>query len=239
MRKIFLLCLLIPVLGIGQNKNVVNTFRVFPKPEKNAEFEKALTAHAQKYHTGDWKWRVFEIQTGPESGGFQVNEGPLSWEQFDGRGDLGAEHTADWNKNVAPFTTSQGAQSYASFNAELSTVQLTDYADKIVINHIFPKPGMINNITEMIKKLKKAWAAGNESVAVYNIVNSGAPQIVTVTRLKAGLKELDESFRKSLQDRFNAANGEGSWNYWLEEYAKNVESRWSEMLLYRADLSSK
>ncbi|HEY6505668.1 MAG TPA: hypothetical protein VIZ28_16950 [Chitinophagaceae bacterium] len=239
MRKIFLLFMLVPLLGISQSKNVVHTFRVFAKPDKNAEFEKAFTAHAQKYHTGDWKWRVFEIQTGPDAGGFHVTEGPISWEQFDSRGNLGAEHTADWNKNVAPLTTGEGSQGYSVFNEELSTVKLTDYADKIIINHMYPKPGLINKLTDMVKKMKKAWEAGAESVAVYNASSSGEPQIVTVTRLKAGLKELDPSYRKPMPERFNAANGEGSWDYWLEEYARNVEKRWSEMLFYRADLSSK
>jgi len=34
MRKLFILVLLIPVLGIGQTKNVVNSTRVFPKANK-------------------------------------------------------------------------------------------------------------------------------------------------------------------------------------------------------------
>ena len=34
MRKLFILVLLIPVLGIGQTKNVVNSTRVFPKADK-------------------------------------------------------------------------------------------------------------------------------------------------------------------------------------------------------------
>jgi hypothetical protein len=239
MRKILLLCMLVPVLGMGQTKNVLSTFRISAKPEKNAELLKALAAHAQKFHTGDWKWRVFEIQTGPDAGGFHVVEGPLGWEQFDKRGDLGVEHTADWDKNVLSLTSGLGTQSYSTFNEELSTVKLTDYSDKIIVSHTFPKPGMINNVTEMVKKLKKAWIASNESVAVYDATNSGAPQIIIVTRLKGGLKELDPSFRKPFPERFNAANGEGSWKAYLEDYAKNVESRWSEMLFYRADLGSK
>ena len=239
MRKIILLWLLVPLFGTSQTKNVINSFRVFAKPEKSAEMEKALAAHAQKYHTGDFKWRVFEIQTGPDAGGFHITEGPLSWEQFDSRGNLGAEHTADWDKNVAPLTTGMGSQNYATYNADMSTVQITDYADKIIINHMYPKPGMINNLTEMVKKMKKAWAAGNESVAVYYAAYSGEPQILLVTRLKAGLKELDDSFRKPLGERFNTVNGEGSWDYYLDDYAKNVEKRWSEMLFLRADLGSK
>ena len=239
MRKIFLICMLVPLFGISQTKNVLNSFRVFAKPDKNAEFEKGLAAHAQKYHTGNWKWRVFEIQTGPDAGGFHVTEGPLSWEEFDGRGDLGAEHTADWNKNIAPFTTGMGTQSYSSYNADLSTVQLTDYSDKIIINHMFPKPGMVNGVIELIKKQKKVWAAGNESVAVYTASFSGPPQYTVVTRLKAGLKELDDAYRKPFPERYNAIHGEGAWNYWLDDYSKYVESRWSEMLFFRADLSSK
>ena len=70
MIKFFLLFMLVPLLGLSQTKNVTHTTRIIPKPDKNAELEKGLIAHVAKYHTGDWKWRVFEIQTGPDAGGF-------------------------------------------------------------------------------------------------------------------------------------------------------------------------
>ena len=231
--------MLVPLLGISQSKNVLSTFRVTPKTDKVVEFEKALANHAQKYHTGDWKWRVFEIQSGPETGAYHVTEGPNSWEGMDGRGDISAEHKLDWDKNVMPLTTGTGTSGYSQFNAEMSTVQLTDYADKIIISHMYPKPGMINKMTAMIMKMKKVWESGKESVAVYNAVNSGEPQISTVTRLKAGLKELDPSFRKPFVERYNAIYGEGSWDYWLADYANCVEKRWNEILFLRTDLSSK
>jgi hypothetical protein len=104
---------------------------------------------------------------------------------------------------------------------------------------MFPKPGMIGGAIELVKKLKNVWKAGNESVAVYQAVNSGDPQIVAVTRLKGGLKELADGYRKPMPERFNAANGAGSWDTYLADYAKYVENRWSELLFYRADLSSK
>ncbi|MFI5131463.1 MAG: hypothetical protein ACHQFX_15785 [Chitinophagales bacterium] len=239
MRKIFLLCMLVPLLGISQNKTVVSTFRVTPKPDKIAAFQKALAAHAQKYHKGDWKWRVFEVQSGPEYGAFHVTEGPNSWAGMDGRGDISKEHQMDWDNNVSPLTTGNGGASYSEFNADMSTVQLTDYADKIVIGHLFPKPGMIVKMTDMLKKLKKVWEAGNESVAVYNAVHSGDPQIATVTRLKGGLKDLDPSSSKTTGERYNAIYGAGAWDSWLADYANCVEKRWNEILFYRADLSSK
>jgi hypothetical protein len=230
--------MLVPLLGISQNKNVVSTFRVTPKTDKISEFEKALASHAQKYHTGDVKWRVFEVQSGPDYGAFHVTEGPNSWEGMDGRGDISTAHKLDWDKNVAPLTTGEGSAGYSEFKADLSNVQLTDYADKIVISHMYPKPGMIVNVTDLVKKMKKVWEAGNESVAVYQAISSGEPQIVTVSRLKAGLKELAEGYRKPIAERYAAATGE-TWASYLEAYAKSVEKRWSELLFYRADLSSK
>jgi len=231
--------LLIPFIGIGQVKNVLNSSRVFAKPDKIAEFEKALTAHAQKYHTGDWKWRVWSIESGPDAGGYMITEGPNSWDQIDGRSDISAEHTADWERNVAPLTEGQGSQSYFEFSTDLSTVQLTDYADKILINHMIAKPGKIGNLSDMIKKMKKAWQAGNESVAVYRAAASGDPAYITVTRMKQGFKEMAEGFRKPMNERYIAANGEGSFDAFLKDYADIVEKRWSELLIYKPNLSSK
>jgi hypothetical protein len=239
MRKMLAFCLLIPFIGFSQVKNVLNATRVFPKQEKIAEFEKALAAHSQKYHTGDWKWRVWSVETGPDAGGYMITEGPNSWDQLDTRGDLGAEHTADWEKNVAPLTQDRGSSSYAEFQTELSTVQLTDYADKILMNHITAKPGKINTIPELITKLKNAWQAGGESVAVYQVVASGEPGYLTVTRLKAGLKEMALGYRKPLKDLYNTANGVGSFDIFLKDYADDVENRWSELLTFKPGLSSK
>lgn len=239
MKKFLCMILLIPVLGISQTKNVVSVNRVFPKADKVLEFEKALATHAQKYHTGDWNWRVYEIQSGPDAGGYHITEGPTSWDAFDSRGDLGTEHNNDWNKNVAVYLTDRVELSYSVFVDSLSTVALGNYSDKIVITHMYPKPGMINGTIGLVKKLKKVWQDGNETVAVYQAVNSGEPQMTTVTRLKDGLKELADGYRKPMAERYNMAYGAGAWDSYLADYAKYVESRWSELLFYRADLSSK
>ena len=239
MRKFLSVLLLIPVLGISQTKNVVNTTRMFPKADKVSDFEKALAAHVQKYHTGDWKWRVYEIQSGPDAGGYHIVEGPSSWDAFDGRGDLGAEHTDDWNKTVSIYLTDKVEESFSVYVDSLSTVALGNYSDKIILNHMYAKPGMIGGVNDLVKRLKKVWMDSNENVAVYQSVISGEPQVVTVTRLKDGLKELSDDYRKPMSERYNAAYGEGSWETFLADYSKYVERRWSELLVFRADLSSK
>ena len=239
MRKYLLVFLLIPLLGIGQTKTVLTSHRLFAKNDKVPEFVKALADHAQKYHTGDVKWRVWGINSGPDAGGYMVTEGPSSWDILDGRGDISAEHTADWEKNVLPLTTGQGQSAYYDFQADLGTVQLTDYSDKIVINHMTAKPGKIVNVQDLIKRLKKVWEAGKESVAVYSAAFSGEPGYITVTRLRNGLKELASDYRKPLADRYNEANGAGSFDTWLKDYSDAVQSRWSELLIYKPKLSSK
>jgi len=239
MKKLFFLFLALPLLGLGQTKNVLNVTRLFCKSDKVLEFEKALAAHVNKYHKGDWAWRVFEIQTGPDANGYMIAEGPTSWDSFDGRGNLGTEHNNDWNKNVAIYTIDRGGAGYVQFVDSLSTVQLTDYSDKVIINHISPKPGMIRGVIDLQSKMKKVWQAGNESVAVYQAVTSGAPEFLNVTRLKNGLKELADGYRKPMSERYNMAFGAGAWDTYLADFAKCVDTRWSELLTFRADLSTK
>jgi hypothetical protein len=239
MKKNFFLMLLIPLFGISQ-KNVMSSFRAFPKVDKVLEFEKAVAAHAQKYHTGDWKWRVWAIQSGPDANGYHITEGPLSWDLIDSRGEISVEHNNDWNKNVAIYLTDRGGASYSVFEDTLSTVTLTDYADKINITHWYPKLGWGPKVREVIREMKKAWQAGGQSVAVYSASSSGPAQFTLVTRYKQGLKERNPGFiKESFKSRYETANGPDSFDKYVEMLREYLNESWSELLFYRADLSSK
>jgi hypothetical protein len=242
LKNIILLSMIImtlPFTGIGQTKNVISTHRVFPKMDKVLEFEKAIAAHAQKYHTGDAFWRVFAIQSGPDMGGFHITEGPTSWEGEDTRGDLGAEHKLDWNKNVAIYLTEKTSGGYSVYIDSLSTVAVDDYSDKIQIQHVYPKIGMEGNVGNMIKKLKKYWMANGVTVAVYTSNGSGPSQYSIVTRYKQGLKEKASGFRKPFKEVYESVNGEGSNAQYLKDATEYVQDSWSELLFLRKDLSSK
>jgi hypothetical protein len=240
MRKVFLLLLFIPAFGMSQDdKNIINATRVFPKIDKVGEFEKALTAHAAKYHTGDWKWRVAEIMTGPDAGGFSIVEGPQNWDKFDKRGDLGAEHQNHWNKTIAIYLTDRYSSSFVEFKPEYSTVTLTDYSEKYVINHVFIKPGKYGVALETLVDLKKMWEASKQNIAVYESSASGAPQFVILTRYKDGLKERQTGFLPPVKDRYESANGQGSFQKYIERTENCVDNSWQELLITRPDLSSK
>ncbi len=237
--SILFLGLALPFISLGQNKNVVSTHRVFPKMDKVMEFEKALAAHAQKYHKGDVSWRVFAIQSGPDFGGYHITEGPKTWTSEDERGDLGPDHMLDWNKNVAVHLTDRQSGGYSVYLDSLSTVAVGDYSDKININHVYPKMGQGDNVVKMIKKLRKVWAANGISVAVYTSNSSGPAQYTIVTRYKQGLKEKEPDFRKPFKETFEAQNGEGSHAQFIKDLAEFVDHSWNELLFLQKDLGSK
>lgn len=236
---LFLLLMLIPFLGISQNKNVISTNRVFPKVDKQLEFEKALANHAQKYHTGDVKWRVFDIVSGPDAGGFHIVEGPKSWESEDTRGDINVAHNTDWHKSVTPFLTERGSSGYSVYIDSLSTVAIGDYSDKVQVTHIYPKIGCSYRVATMIKQLKAAWEAQGITNAVYETNGSGPVQFAIARRFKQGLKEKEVGFRKSFVDAFEKIHGKGSWGIYNDNVKEYVSEQWSELIFYRADLSSK
>ena len=179
------------------------------------------------------------MQSGPETGAYHIVEGPNSWTDQDNRKNISKEHQNDWNQNIAPLTTERGYSTYFVYREDLSTVPLTDYSDKIVINHVYLKPGYGDQVEEMVKNFKKVWEAVKQTVAVYEVASSGTPQFTFVTRYAQGLKEREKGFRASFKDRYTAAYSEDGYQKYMEGVRNGIEKTWSELLFYRADLSSK
>jgi len=238
MKKILSLLILIPFFGISQ-KNVISTNRVFAKVDKVLEFEKAVSAHYQKYHTGEWSARIFEIVSGPDAGGYQINEGPNNWETIDSRGNLGTEHNIDWYKNVAIYLTDRGSMDYSTFQDSISTTGLNDWADKISITHYFPRLGQGFQMYTFLEDLRPVWKALGQSVAVFASSSSGPTQYAVVTRYPNGLKDKALSNNNKVKDTYEKIHGRFSYIRFTETMQNSVTEVWHEMLFYRKDLSSK
>jgi hypothetical protein len=240
MRKMIFLLLALPFLGMAQSKNLIHTSRYFPKSGKWQDFEKAISLHAKKYHKDDFSWKVFTIETGPDAGGYMIVEGANNWTAVDGRGDLGAAHTADWETTVQPLLTDRTSNIYYEYQESLSTVAQKDYAEKISIQHLFLSPGYRGEFMEFIlRPNKKLWEADGAKVAVYDATLSGAPQFAIVTRYPNGLKERDVPNPVPFAERFKKANGgDAAWNKWLEIYKVAVRNQWTEILYGKPLLGS-
>ena len=118
------------------------------------------------------------------------------------------------------------------YNTALGIVQNEEDAEDVT-QEVFLK------VYDGLKLFKKVWEDGGESVAVYSASSSGPTQYSVVTRYKQGLKERAMNFRKPIKERYEAVNGSGSWDKYMDMIRTYVDNSWSELLFYRADLSSK
>src|SRR3972149_3304372 len=121
--------MLFPLLGFTQEakkeapkKGTLSSYRVLAKEGHNTALKAAIAAHAQKFHTGNWKWRVSEILSGPDSGAYLIVEGPNSWTELDSRGALGPDHQKDYETNISPPAEKTSPEMYATYQEEVSTV---------------------------------------------------------------------------------------------------------------------
>ena len=241
-----MLVLLFPVIGFTQEakkeapkKETINSYRVFPKDGHDAALKAAITAHVQKFHAANWKWRVSEVLTGPDSGAYMILEGPNSWTELEGRGDLGSEHQKDYDTTITPHVDKTTPTVYATYQSDVSTTAPGAFAPtKTLITRVYPKPGRGAAYYASLKVWKKVWEKRGINVGVWSTFFSGEPGYILSFRLKNGWKDLDADGmgnRKAADE----VGGAGTFDRLQEEAARNIASTTSEMIEFRPELSSK
>ena len=241
-----ILMMLFPLLGFTQEakkeapkKGTLSSYRVSAKDGHNTALKAAITAHAQKFHTGNWKWRVSEVLTGPDSGAYLIVEGPNSWTDLEGRGDLGPEHMKDYETNITPHVEKTSPEVYATYQEDVSTVVAGAFSpNKTLIRRVYPKPGCGPQVYEALKTWKKVWEKRGSNVGVWSTFYSGEPSYLIVNRLKNGWKDLDEDII-SIRKAADEVGGPGTYDKMLEEIKLNVEKTVDEMIEFKPELSSK
>jgi hypothetical protein len=244
MKRIAALITLLAVLSIGflqaQEKATLSSYRVMPKPGKDAALKKAITDHAAKYHTGNWKWRVFSVLSGPDEGAYQINEGPNSWTTLEGRKDISDEHTKDYETNVLPLVERTTPTLYVRFQKEVSSADsAVGPLKKALLRHIFPKPGKGARIMSDMSTWKKVWEKMGLKVVVWSSFYSGEPQIIISTRLPQGWVDLEQIKSKDMIEAFDGFAGRGAYDRFLEDNDKYVSKTLDEMIEFLPEASSK
>ncbi len=246
MKRLLTLALLASVLSLPLTaadtpkaaSSVLSTYRVFPKSGHDGALKAAVAAHATKFHNGDWKWRVYEVLTGPDSGSYQINEGPASWSANESRGDLGADHMQDYETNIAPHVEKSTPETYLEYKADASSVAAAQWSTKAVVTHYYVKPGRGPAFFDTLKSLKTTWEKLGYNVVVWQPVGSGEPQYVIVRRFKNGWKDYDES-TGSVKETYESIHGAGSFDKPQADLTANVERIVAEFIEYRPELSAK
>lgn len=218
-------------------QGTITTFRVMPKFGHEEQLKAALTAHAKKWHSGKWAWRVYEVLSGPDGGAYHVVEGPNSWTDLEDRGDLGAEHMKDFPTNILPHAETISPESYMTYNEGASTSPAGNFSKKAAITVYQVKPGRLGQLLAQLRQQKAAAEKDGVAVAVWVSYASGPLRVAVVRRFKNGLKDLDG--QASLRTTMEGLYGVGAYDRWLEELERNVASSHGEMIEHQPDMSTK
>lgn len=223
----------------AQEKSTLSTYRVFPKPGKEAALKKAIGEHVAKYHTGPWKWRVFNVVSGADEGSYQFNEGLNSWTELEGRKDLSEEHTKDYEMTILPLTERSTSTAYLMFRREFSTDSVGNTFKKALLRHVYPKPGRGVRVAGELATWKKVWEKVGAKVTVWTSFFSGEPQWVIAYRLPKGWVDLEQNMGKKMAEEYDALKGAGAYARYLDDLGQNVGRIEEEMIELQPDLSSR
>lgn len=240
MVPILALCLILSLASAySQEKATMTSDRVKPKPGKDAALKKALAEHVAKYHTGNWKWRVFSVLSGPDAGAYMLNEGPNTWTALENRKEISDEHTRDYETNVTPLVENNGSSLFLMFQKDLSVDSSGGKFTKALLRHVYPKPGKGPRLVEYFKTWKAVWQKLGMQVVVWSSFYSGEPQFVVSYRLPNGFVDLEQSRSKALREGFDEVAGPGAYARYLEDLDKYVDRISEEMIELLPDVSSK
>jgi hypothetical protein len=223
----------------AQDKTTMTSDRIKPRPGKDAALKKAIAEHAAKYHTGNWKWRVFSILSGPDAGGYMINEGPNTWSTLEDRGDISDEHMRHYESTVVPLVESNGSSMFLVFQKDLSADSSGGKFKKALLRHVFPKPGKAVRFAEYLKTWKAVWQKLHLQVVVWQSFYSGQPQYVVSSRLGQGFVDLEQPMGKALREGFDEVAGTGAYARYLDDLDKYVDRIDEEIVELLPDVSSK
>jgi hypothetical protein len=223
----------------SQDKGVLSSYRISPKPGKDAALKKAITAHVAKYHTGNWKWRVFGILSGADEGSYMLNEGPNSWTDLEGRKDLSDEHIKDYETNILPLVEKTTPNLYLTFQRQISSDSAIGPMKKALLRHYYMKPGKGQRIVNYMAQFKKLWEKLGVKVAAWGSFYSGQPQLVIAYRLPNGFVDLERPMGKEIREAYDEMEGTGAYARYLEDLDQYVDRLDEEIIELLPELSSK
>lgn len=222
----------------AEKATVISSNRVFVKPGHGNDFRAALGKHVQKYHKGDSAQRVYEVISGPDSGGYHVVTGPTTWTAIDDRKGLGEEHNKDYADTVVPHIERRTPTLFGTYSKTLSTVAAAKFSEKALIRRYTIKPGMNSAASDYLKAYKPVWEKQGLVVAVWQAAFSGPPAYSVVFRLTNGFKDFDADLTPS-RKVMEEIVGPNEYARLQAVAASAFESVVSELIVYKPELSSK
>jgi hypothetical protein len=246
MRKLIFTVVLacISMLSTGQGKTLYHLTIVNPRLGSTTAFETAWKAHLLKYHKGDDKRSVFEILSGDHAGKFQLVSGPSAFADMDKEKSTDAAHDQDYDKTVVPSVQDMSG-SYVYRHADTLSYNGDVVAEKFFTTVYNVRRGKMNDFTAEVKravatnKLINSRSSYNSYIRLWS---GTSPQLVIVSRLKDGFKQMDDAFAPSqsaaFKEQYIKSFGQEQWEKRMTSITDFVESTEVFISKLRKDLSS-
>ena len=225
---------LLPFLAYSQDDGytMVETVYLKPKAGSGEKFVKAVKAHNEKYHKKDTPYNAWleTIITGPYTGWHVWIMGPCTFTQLDGRPGKDEGHDADWNKSVTPYVEKVKLGEYWKRWDDLSYRAEGDQGGKMsTMWFIDIKKGEWSRFKNLMKQVKAVYEMRkDESYSLWgNQFNADDGRDVVIVWNFDKWAELDDD--SNFKADFEEVHGEGTFDFFLDEWEASIESRKEEV----------
>ena len=247
MKKIlFAMFSMLTVQAMGQGKILYSVEWMTPKAGKADLMESKWKAHLAKFHGKDNAREVLEVMSGKHTGQYLLVEGPLSYADLDMERANAKAHTDDYTTNVLPTQEDVDPGTFYYRLADTLSYNGKSDAEKMVTTVYHLKSGKLNDLTAEIKRavnvntIIKSPASYNTYIQIWG---GSAPEVVVVTHLKDGFRQLDNSIMMPMNAAFKDAYikeyGQEMWDRRLKLLPEITDSYETYISKYRKDMSTK
>jgi hypothetical protein len=219
---------------------VTEVVRQKARIDVKAEYEAARRKHMEWHRAqhDPWEWDVFEIMTGPDTGGYIIASGNHQWRDME---EWNAQHAAaDGADSLAAmgFAITSSERSYWTQLNSLS--RLPPQSERLplaTVTYYRTRPGSDRSVRAAIARLNTALESGNYPLAtIWYVLSSGGegPTFALLTP-RSGLGDMAPA--PGLLEVLATQLGRPRAEALLASFFEHVIGTSSEMLRRRVDLS--
>jgi hypothetical protein len=220
--------------------SVTEVLRQKPRQGMVKEYEASRKKHMawHKAQNDTWAWDVFEITTGPDTGGYLIASGNHQWmemEEWDAK--LGDADGADSAASMGATIDSTKRAYWTQLNAISRLPAAHERTPLLTVTLYHAKPGSDPALRAAVSKINAALDAGKYPIHTiwYALSNGGAGPTYAVVAPRAGLGEMAPS--PSLLDVLQEQLGKPAADALVKSFFDNIVGTETELLHRRPDLS--
>lgn len=234
--------LLVPVMLYAQTPpdSVMEVLRQKARPGMVSDYEANRKKH-MAWHTAQkdpWTWEVFQIMTGPDTGGYVIASGDHQWKEMEDWVARFADADAgDSQETMGPNIASTERTYWTQLNAISRLPKTPDRAPLITVTRYHVKPGHEAAFRAAIGKVNAALDAARFPLATiwFTLANGGAAPTYALVAPRNGLGEMAPA--PSLTEILEKQLGKPASDALVKSFFDNVTGIETELLRLRIDLS--